>query len=612
MDSIVLTNIAYCRDLPVEELFYGHELTFLLSHAFGYNDELIFQPTGRFARKSQSQGGTWELDGDLLHLKWRQPHKSTEETDTEEDYTLDVLVAEDASMHYFSSDPMTDKMYARDTPEHLTSKRPHDPSKKTRISLVKATVADVPRTTDGQILRNTIDAKSTVQRTPSVVELESLTQEDLAFYVLSPAELIQHGYPIDVGLEQAALLADTNGGSRDAFQKTQPRISSTTDKLRVCALDCEMCETDLGMELTRVTVVDISGQVIYDQLVKPQNTIINYHTEFSGITATSLQSIRHILQDVQKELMDKYLFEDTVLVGHSLTSDLRALRLVHLNIADTAILYPHQRGFPFKTSLKYLSKSFLNKDIQTKGNEGHDSAEDAIAALELFLDKVRHGPLYGIPNTTIASSAYTTLLEKLKKKEKKMTMLSYTSENNHSDAKPWHLYASGELQSQLHSPYTHAKAVLTQQEDVELEEGSTRCLSNVVDCKDSIMFRNNVKEAVSREDDLLWIELEQCSSHDTTKEFLLHHSQWMETQLKYCTELDALLSTLHHDLLSKDTMLMMVPQGDLSMVRYLKGLRTRSKWKDVPNGETSTEEIHAAVSDAVKSVMDSCVFLIQK
>lgn len=39
---------------------------------------------------------------------------------------------------------------------------------------------------------------------------------------------------------------------------------------------------------------------------------------------------------------------DTYLVGHSLESDLRALKIVHQRLIDTSELYPSARGAPFK------------------------------------------------------------------------------------------------------------------------------------------------------------------------------------------------------------------------------------------------------------------------
>ena len=57
------------------------------------------------------------------------------------------------------------------------------------------------------------------------------------------------------------------------------------------SLDCEMCVTKAGMELTRICVVDAAHEVVYHTLVKPYNAIINYVTRFSGITRQMLEDV---------------------------------------------------------------------------------------------------------------------------------------------------------------------------------------------------------------------------------------------------------------------------------------------------------------------------------
>lgn len=149
----------------------------------------------------------------------------------------------------------------------------------------------------------------------------------------------------------------------------------------VFAMDCEMVYTSAGMEVARVTVVNSECAVVYETLVKPDHEILDYNTRFSGITDDDMKGVHTTLIQVQAVLLH-YFSADTILIGHSLESDLMAVKLIHSTVIDTSVLYPHRVGRPFKRALKNLTHDYLNTTIQ-EGVGGHDSKEDAIAAMRL-------------------------------------------------------------------------------------------------------------------------------------------------------------------------------------------------------------------------------------
>lgn len=134
--------------------------------------------------------------------------------------------------------------------------------------------------------------------------------------------------------------------------------SSTT--LDIVALDCELVYTSSGMALARLTVIDSSGTVVLDEHVRPQGTVLDLNVRFSGVKQEHVEQAVLDLVGVRKAL-GMLVDEDTVVVGHGLENDLKALRWVHTKVVDTAIVRPLSLSVSFKMSTDFSlhHRSFL-------------------------------------------------------------------------------------------------------------------------------------------------------------------------------------------------------------------------------------------------------------
>lgn len=182
--------------------------------------------------------------------------------------------------------------------------------------------------------------------------------------------------------------------------------------------DCEMGYTVFGLELIRLTAVSWpENEPLLDILVRPRGTVIDLNSRFSGVwpehfanavpydtwkqqqqnqPAKASADSKHPTNalpivsslDQARAILCSYLTPTTPLIGHAIENDLNATRLCHPSIIDTILLYPHPRGLPLRYGLKMLSKKILDRDIQTGGERGHDSLEDAVATGDLLKAKV--------------------------------------------------------------------------------------------------------------------------------------------------------------------------------------------------------------------------------
>ncbi|KAF1842645.1 uncharacterized protein K460DRAFT_407041 [Cucurbitaria berberidis CBS 394.84] len=249
------------------------------------------------------------------------------------------------------------------------------------------------------------------KRTRITEYIASLTEQQENEYVLHPA-LFTTPESKGAAHERRKLAkqtsdngwVDTNVANLEdgIVPENEVEQGSVTAGRHIISVDCEMCKAeDDQLVLTRISLIDWDGSVVLDKLVKPDVTIKDYLTQWSGITATMLEHVTTTLADIQTELL-KLVTPCTILIGHSLNSDLNALKMTHPFIIDTGILYPHPRGSPYKQSLKWLAQKYLKREVQ-KGAQGHNSVEDARTCLDLVKQKCEKGPRWGSGDTNAES-----------------------------------------------------------------------------------------------------------------------------------------------------------------------------------------------------------------
>lgn len=152
---------------------------------------------------------------------------------------------------------------------------------------------------------------------------------------------------------------------------------------KAIGLDCEMVGVGLrgrDSALARVCIVNSRGSVLYDEYVKPQERVVDYRTQFSGITEEHLLNAKPF-KTVQTEVAK--MIKDKVIVGHDLRHDFKSLMFNHPSklLRDTARYKPLLTKNKKPHKLKYLLKKLL--DIEIQGDE-HDPAEDARAAMLVY------------------------------------------------------------------------------------------------------------------------------------------------------------------------------------------------------------------------------------
>ena len=162
------------------------------------------------------------------------------------------------------------------------------------------------------------------------------------------------------------------------YEKLPEKVEGALD---IVALDCEMIETEFGSECARLSITKEDGTVVFDQFFKPLGDVIDYKTEFSGITPEILEKASKTSYEIVKEI-SSFLSQESIIIGHSLENDFRSMKLIHHNVIDTSILYNRDCQYPYKPSLIKLYKKYIQKPFREVPG-AHDSIDDARASFEL-------------------------------------------------------------------------------------------------------------------------------------------------------------------------------------------------------------------------------------
>jgi DNA polymerase III epsilon subunit-like protein len=157
--------------------------------------------------------------------------------------------------------------------------------------------------------------------------------------------------------------------------------SDNNNIVNIYTIDCEYVETENGTsELACVTIIDWNKNIILNELIKPQNIIVDYITHITGFTEKTFYDVI-ITKEIVRELILSIIKPNDIICGHHVYNDLTVIGIFHERIIDTAILYNHPDGPPNYYSLKYLASFHLNRIIQ---ESVHNSLEDCVTTRDLI------------------------------------------------------------------------------------------------------------------------------------------------------------------------------------------------------------------------------------
>ncbi|KAM0343748.1 hypothetical protein ACHAPU_008175 [Fusarium lateritium] len=205
--------------------------------------------------------------------------------------------------------------------------------------------------------------------------------------------LRRQGFTIPTGLQ------DINANKKQSKSLNDTTVAPAptpfSPKRKAIVLDCEMAGVRNGnSEIVSICVVDLfSGEVLLDTFVRPREQIVDWRTNIHGIRPSTLSlaagqaKVLDGWETARQELF-KHINTDTVMIGHSIQNDLKALRLSHTTVVDTAILTSDAVYGTGSHSGRCWGLESLCADLlklRIRKSKTHSALEDTMATREVVL-----------------------------------------------------------------------------------------------------------------------------------------------------------------------------------------------------------------------------------
>jgi len=182
-----------------------------------------------------------------------------------------------------------------------------------------------------------------------------------------------------------------------------PPYNPLITKRKAIVLDCEMIGTSPSRfddEVVSLSAIDFfTGETLVGTLVRPVRQVTDWRANITGITPTDMavavsrgEAVLGGSRGARGKLWE-HMDERTIVIGHSVNFDLKALGITHTRIVDSAILtaepvFGEEDKLGAYAGLEKLCRELVGLGIRASapaGSKRHDSLEDVLATRELVI-----------------------------------------------------------------------------------------------------------------------------------------------------------------------------------------------------------------------------------